>query len=319
MGRQYPRFVGPQRFLQERSWRDLPHLLGVRSRRRGSAGNLRRPRRNAERSQRDRSLSFSRRLGAATQHVRQRRRGRSQRPLPRVVLRLPGACRASDLTAQAMTTMAKSSREAATAASNEKLLDAAVHVIRSKGYSAARVEDICAEAGLTKGAFFHHFASKEACAVAAAAHFAANADALFDDAPYTLLPDPRDRVLGYIDFRKAILQGELPQFTCLLGTMVQEAYDTHPAIRAACDRYISEHAQRLEADIAEAKALYAPEADWTPENAALFSQAVLQGGFVLAKAKHGPKVAADCLDHLKRYFEALLGSRAPRSEGKRVQ
>ena len=42
----------------------------------------------------------------------------------------------------------------------EKLLDAAVHVIRSKGYSAARVEDICAEAGLTKGAFFHHFAKQ---------------------------------------------------------------------------------------------------------------------------------------------------------------
>jgi TetR/AcrR family transcriptional regulator, transcriptional repressor for nem operon len=215
--------------------------------------------------------------------------------------------------------MAKASKAAAAAGSNERLLDAAVHVIRSKGYSAARVEDICDEAGLTKGAFFHHFASKEACAIAAAAHFAANADALFDAAPYTHLSDPRDRVLGYIDFRRAILQGELPQFTCLLGTMVQEAYDTHPAIRAACDRYISEHAQRLEADIAEAKALYAPEADWTPESAALFSQAVLQGGFVLAKAKHGPKVAADCLDHLKRYFEGLLGSRAPRAEGKRVQ
>jgi TetR/AcrR family transcriptional regulator, transcriptional repressor for nem operon len=202
-------------------------------------------------------------------------------------------------------------KEAAGRASLEKLLNAAVHVIRSKGYSAARVEDICAEARLTKGAFFHHFPNKEACAVAAAAHFSANADALFDAAPYTLLPDARARVLGYVDFRKAILQGDLPQFTCLLGTMVQEAYDTHPAIRAACDRYISEHADRLAADIAEAKALYAPDGKWTPESAALFSQAVLQGAFILAKAKHGPKVAADCVDHLMRYFEELLGTGAP--------
>jgi TetR/AcrR family transcriptional regulator, transcriptional repressor for nem operon len=192
------------------------------------------------------------------------------------------------------------------APARDRLLDAAVHVIRSKGYSAARVEDICAEAGLTKGAFFHHFASKEACAIAAAAHFAANADSLFDAAPYSLLPDPRARVLGYVDFRKAILQGELPQFTCLLGTMVQEAYDSHPAIRAACDRYISEHAARLASDFAEAKARYAPDAAWTPESAALFSQAVLQGAFILAKAKHGSQVAADCLDHLKRYFERLF-------------
>jgi TetR/AcrR family transcriptional regulator, transcriptional repressor for nem operon len=200
----------------------------------------------------------------------------------------------------------KSTKAARAEASGRKLLDAAVHVIRSKGYSAARVEDICAEAGLTKGAFFHHFANKEACAIAAAAHFAANADALFDAAPYSRLPDARARILGYVDFRKAILRDELPQFTCLLGTMVQEAYNSHPAIRAACDRYISEHAERLEADIAEAKARYAPYATWTPESAALYSQAVLQGAFILAKAKHGPKVAADCLDHLKRYFETLL-------------
>jgi TetR/AcrR family transcriptional repressor of nem operon len=201
---------------------------------------------------------------------------------------------------------AKSTKAATAQTSGRKLLDAAVHVIRSKGYSAARVEDICAEAGLTKGAFFHHFASKEACAIAAAAHFAANADAIFDAAPYSHLPDARARVLGYVDFRKAILQGELPQFTCLLGTMVQEAYDSHPAIRAACDRYISEHAERLEADIAAAKGRHAPDATWTPGSAALYSQAVLQGAFILAKAKHGPKVAADCLDHLKRHFETLL-------------
>jgi TetR/AcrR family transcriptional repressor of nem operon len=201
---------------------------------------------------------------------------------------------------------AKATKAVMTAASGQKLLDAAVHVIRSKGYSAARVEDICAEAGLTKGAFFHHFESKEACAVAAAAHFAASANALFDAAPYSRLPDARARVLGYVDFRKAILQGALPEFTCLLGTMVQEAYDSHPAIRAACDRYISAHAERLEADIAEAKARYAPGAAWTPESAALYSQAVLQGAFILAKVRRGPKVAADCLDHLKRYFETLL-------------
>ena len=216
-----------------------------------------------------------------------------------------------------MTTIATRGGNEATGASAGKLLDAAVHVIRSKGYSAARVEDICAEAGLTKGAFFHHFASKEECALAAAAHFARNADAMFEAAPYAKLADPRARVLGYIDFRKAVLRGDLPQFTCLLGTMVQEAYDTHPAIRQACDRYISEHAGRLGADIAEAKALYAPRATWTPESLALFAQAVIQGAFVLAKAKHGPKVAVDCLDHLRRYFEDLFSSGAGASKASR--
>ncbi|WP_433964764.1 TetR/AcrR family transcriptional regulator [Tunturiibacter gelidiferens] len=44
--------------------------------------------------------------------------------------------------------------------SKTKFLDAAMHVIRVKGYSATRIEDVCEEAGLTKGSFFHHFRSK---------------------------------------------------------------------------------------------------------------------------------------------------------------
>src|SRR3984885_10854632 len=105
--------------------------------------------------------------------------------------------------------------------SKTKLLDAALYVIRAKGYSAARVEDICEAAGLTKGSFFHHFSSKEDLALAGAEHFSAFAESIFPAAPYHFPADPLDRLLGYVDFRKAILQGELPEYTCLLGTMVQ--------------------------------------------------------------------------------------------------
>jgi len=192
--------------------------------------------------------------------------------------------------------------------SKAKFLDAALHVIRSRGYSATRIEDVCDAAGLTKGSFFHHFDSKEELALEAAAHFAAMADRIFASAPYQELGDPLERLLGYVDFRIAILRGELPNFTCLLGTMVQETYDTHPAIRAACDTHISSHAASVARDIAEAKARYAPDAPWTAESLGLFTQAVIQGSFVLAKAKHGPEIAAECLQHLRRYLETQFKS-----------
>ena len=44
----------------------------------------------------------------------------------------------------------------------------------------------------------------------------------------------------------------------------------------------------------------APERPWTPESAALLFTAVLQGAFILAKAKHGPKVAADVASIISR-------------------
>lgn len=193
--------------------------------------------------------------------------------------------------------------------SKTKFLDAALQVIRTKGYTATRIEDVCAVAGLTKGSFFHHFKSKEELAIAAADHFAAMADRLFSSGPYQRSEDPLERLLGYVDFRIALLRGSLADYTCLLGTMLQEAYDTHPDIRAACEKHLSSHAAMLARDIAEAKKLYAPRAPWTPESLGLFMQAVLQGSFILAKGKQGPDVAAESLRHLRRYLETQFTSR----------
>jgi TetR/AcrR family transcriptional repressor of nem operon len=186
-----------------------------------------------------------------------------------------------------------------------KLLDAAMAVIRGKGFAATSVDELCQAAGVTKGAFFHHFRSKEELGVAAAAHFGEMAAGLFAAAPYQRLDDPLERLLGYVDFRREILEGELPEYTCLLGTMVQEAYATHPAIRAACEREIVGHALTLEADIA---ALLARQGmtDVSAAGLALHIQGVLQGAFILAKATGDAQVAADSLGHLRRYLTLLF-------------
>jgi TetR/AcrR family transcriptional regulator, transcriptional repressor for nem operon len=142
--------------------------------------------------------------------------------------------------------------------------------------------------------------------VAAAAHFGEMAETIFAQAPYRSLDDPLARVLGYVDFRREILTGELPKYTCLLGTMVQETYATHPAIRAACEREIVGHAVTLESDIAAAFDAAGKGGEWTPRSLALHIQAVIQGAFVLAKATGGAQVAADSLVHLRRYLTLLL-------------
>ena len=201
------------------------------------------------------------------------------------------------------------------APARQKLLDAALAVIREKGYVATTVDELCARAGVAKGSFFHHFNGKEALAVGAANYWSETTSSLFASAPYHTHKDPLDRVLGYIDFRRALLKGGVPDFTCLVGTMVQEVYETHPAIRDACDDSISSHAEKVETDIAEAMKQRGVRGDWTAKSLALHTQAVLQGAFILAKAKGGADIAISSVDHLRCYIELLF--QAPNQKGRK--
>ena len=87
--------------------------------------------------------------------------------------------------------------------------------------------------------------------------------------------------------------------------MVQEAYDTMPDIRVACDASITGHAMTLTEDIRLAME-DRQIAGFTPESLALHTQAVLQGAFILAKAKGSAEIAADSIDHLIRYIRLLF-------------
>jgi TetR/AcrR family transcriptional repressor of nem operon len=188
-----------------------------------------------------------------------------------------------------------------------KLLDAALTVIRRRGYAATSVEELCAAAGVTKGAFFHHFASKEALAVAAAAHWSETTAKLFAAAPYHAPADPLARALAYLDFRAALIEGAPEAFTCLAGTMLQETYQTAPAIGAASYAAIADHAATLEADLAAAIARRGLGDTVSARGLALHSQAVLQGAFILAKGSGDPALARESVAHLRRYLELLLG------------
>jgi TetR/AcrR family transcriptional repressor of nem operon len=196
--------------------------------------------------------------------------------------------------------------------SRTRLLHAALRLVRRQGWAATSVDALCAEAGVTKGSFFHHFRSKEALGVAAAALWGETSAALFAAAPYHDAATPVARVLAYVDFRAALLAEDLGACTCFAGTLVQETWASHPALRDACGTVIAAHAATLEADLAAAR----PEgADWDPASVARFTQTVLQGAFVMAKASGSAETTGSAetireqVGHLRRYLGMLLGEK----------
>ena len=195
--------------------------------------------------------------------------------------------------------------------SRAALLDAALRLVRRQGWSATSVNDLCRAAGVTKGTFFHHFESKEALGVAAAQHWGDFTGALFRAADYHHIADPLDRILGYLDFRAQLADGPLEAITCFAGTTIQETFATSEPIRAACGKTIDDHMAVLAGDLRAAIDRYPPREPVTPEDLALHIQTVLQGAFVMAKARNSNAPVQAALAHLKRYLAQLFDRPVP--------
>ncbi len=190
-----------------------------------------------------------------------------------------------------------------------RLIEAARSLVRHKGFAATSVDDLCAAAGVTKGAFFHHFPSKDALGVALIDDWTAMTGAMFAAHPYNALPDPLDRVLAYLDLRRALLGQPVPEFSCVAGTTVQEAFETSIPIREAAERSLRSGFEHVRPHLAAALEQH-PVPGVTAESLAQLCQVAVQGGIILAKASNSPAPAREAFDHFEQYVRLLFGRTA---------
>jgi TetR/AcrR family transcriptional repressor of nem operon len=187
----------------------------------------------------------------------------------------------------------------------QKLLDAAQELMLARGYTATSVDEVCTQAGLTKGSFFHYFEGKEHLGRLVAERFYASWRQLSEAAPFRRKTDPLGRVIGHVDF--FIEMSRTPAWNgCLLGAFVQELSQTHPPIGSACAACLDDLIDDLAGDLREAKARYAPRARWDARSLADHLLAVAQGAAILAKARQDRRVFAESLGHFKDYLRRLF-------------
>lgn len=189
-----------------------------------------------------------------------------------------------------------------------KLLEAGVTLMRSRGFSATTVDEICAEAGVTKGAFFHYFRSKDDIARNVLNHFFEGKVQAYSEAPFRNLPDPLDRVFGRLDYltetsggRDHVTKG------CLIGVFAQELAFTNPELRDVCQQFFSRIAQDFARDLAAAKAAHPPAVEFDPPAVAQTYVALTQGSLLMAKTAGNTEVLRQNFEQYRGYLKLLFG------------
>ena len=187
-----------------------------------------------------------------------------------------------------------------------RLLDAAMKLMLRQGFTATTVDQICAEAGLTKGSFFHYFKTKDEVGEGALDYFYSRQQQQFAEAEFVRLSDPLDKIHGLLDFIIQSMKSAQTQ-NCLCGNLAQELAHTHPRFRASCDEKFSGFAKFMQTTLREAKAKYCPKAGFDPEGVSLMFVSLMQGSLLLAKTRQDGKLLAHNVEHFRSYVDTLFG------------
>ena len=113
----------------------------------------------------------------------------------------------------------------------DKLIKAANRLVLKKGLSATRVDEVCAEAGVTKGSFYHHFESKEEMASALLEDFFDRLAGALSEGGWTEIADARDRLLALLERAVEVAEGPLLKKGCIMGVLTVDIASINATVR----------------------------------------------------------------------------------------
>lgn len=202
------------------------------------------------------------------------------------------------------------------AESQEKLILAAQALILRQGFAATTVDQICAEAGLTKGAFFHHFDGKDAIGHAALDAWGAMGTRLYSAAWSDATMDPLAQLHRMFDIMISFTKRKEP-CTCVVGILSQELALSHPALATVCAKHLDDWTMHVARMLDGAKQTHPDHLPFDTQRVAWLLNAIWQGSMLIAKTKRTPELIVSNIELARAYVDALFGVAATTTTAKR--
>jgi TetR/AcrR family transcriptional repressor of nem operon len=167
------------------------------------------------------------------------------------------------------------------------LLEAASGLFRERGFENVSIAEVAAAAGLTHGAFYTHFPSKEAlCADAIEAAIRQNSEKV------KRIGDRAGRVSAYLSNRHVLDRAD----GCPLAALGSDVGRATPKVRGAFARALTRAIQTLADERSDA--------DNAARERVIASMSTMVGALVLARGVSDPKLRDEILGAAK---DALIG------------
>lgn len=177
------------------------------------------------------------------------------------------------------------------AQTRQRILDSAARLFALRGFDAVGLDDLMADAGLTRGAFYHHFRTKTEVYDQAIAHAAQVGSARLDSLGGSGLGQLVEHYLS-----REHVEGD--SLRCPLAFLAADVTHREAAIRGSYTRFFARFVSRLERDLS------GPPAQRRAR--ALQLATTLIGGVALARALDDEGLAEELLAACRQGGQGLL-------------
>jgi TetR/AcrR family transcriptional regulator, transcriptional repressor for nem operon len=187
-----------------------------------------------------------------------------------------------------------------------KLVEATTALMLKRGFNATTVDEICAEASLTKGSFFHHFENKDDIGRAAVRAWGEFGQSLYAEA-WKEPGEPLEEIHRLFDIMEGFTRRPEP-CVCLVGVLSQEMSGEHPGFRAACARELDVWTEMMRLRLEAAKERLKPAVNFDPAEVAWFLNSLWQGSALIARTRQSAEMIRNNLRLARAYVDSLFAN-----------